>query len=268
MLEYSKKINIGILTFLLGTSVTISFISFVESKFEDEILDSIIERINPNNNLSEEKLIDSTIKFAHSLQELRTSTIGQHNFNSLKTKFFKSSLESFYIGTGACGNHSIFAARLFSKMGFLPKIIHQKNNGYWGAHITLAIPLKNGRLGLTDPLFKHVFVDSNGNIADIHSVKNEWDYFKKQVPAKYDKQYDYQEGYRLTNWDKLGFISRFFYSTGIAICGKQTMELFCIRVYLLDIYQIQFFISILISAFFVFLIYRKTKKSQIKNTTI
>jgi hypothetical protein len=257
--SYNKKYLTGVMLILFGVSVTISINSWMQSQFENEILDSIIEKINPDNKLSEEALIDSSIRMAHFIQERRTMTTGKHNFYSLKTQLFSSTLESFYIGTGACGYYSLFAARLFERMGFNPKIVQQRTHGVWGAHITLAIPLKNGRLGLTDPLYKHVFKDSSGKIADINSVINNWTYYEKHLPPPYDKKYKYQEGYRHTNWDKLGFITKSIYSVGGFVLGKQTMDLLCVRMWFIDPYIIQLYVSALIAGLLLFGIFRISK---------
>lgn len=246
---------------MLGVFVATGISSFIQSEFENEIIDTIINKIDPKNDLSEEALIDSTIHLAHYIQESRTLLTGSHEFESLKTTFFSSTLESFYIGTGACGYYSLFAARLFKRMGFSPKIVQQKTGDVWGAHITVAIPLADGRLGLTDPLFNHVFKDKNGKIADIHSVINEWDYYQGKVPPIYDKKYDYQSGYRHTNWTKLGFISKGIYSIACMVFGKETMETVSIRVTFIDPYYVQAICCLIGSIGCLILLYFLNKKT-------
>lgn len=229
----------------------------MQLEFENEVLDAIIEKINPKRALTDEELlIDKTIHTAYFLQERRTSISGQHNFQSLKTKLFSSSLESFYVGTGACGYYSIFAARLLKRQGLQPKIVQQCVKGVWGAHITLAIPLKNGRLGLVDPLFDHIFKDSAGHIADIKTVEKYWPMFESQLPPRYDKKYCYQESYRHTNWDKFGFVTRGIYSIGCMIFGKETMDLVSLRSVFIDPYEILLYLFAAISIFIIVLLYR------------
>jgi hypothetical protein len=245
--KLSAKAKWSILCLILGISIATSINGWVLREFENEVLDAIIEKINPSKTLKEEELIEKTIHTAYFLQERRTAVSGQHNFQSLKTKLFTSSLESFYIGTGACGYYSIFATRLLKKQGFRPKIVQQRVNGVWGAHITLAVPLKNGRLGLVDPLFDHVFKDTFGHIADIKSVEKHWKMYKSTLSPQYDKKYNYQEGYRHTNWDKLGFITKSIYHIGSFVIGKAAMDLVSLRAYFIDPYEIVFYLSVMIS---------------------
>jgi len=255
-LTLSTKAKWGISWVLLGVSLTTMVNAWVQREFENEILDAIIEQINPSKSLSEEALIEKTIHTAFFLQERRTMIAGKHNFKSLKTKFFTSSLESFYVGTGACGYYSIFATRLLKRQGFQPKIVQQRSNGIWGAHITVAIPLKNGRLGLVDPLYNHVFKDPNGQIADIKSVVKNWQFYDSKVPTQYKKQYNYQEGYRHTNWDKLGFISMSIYKAGCILMGKKSMDLISLRTFFIDPYEIVFYVSMAVSVLIGFGIWR------------
>ena len=76
---------------------------------------------------------------------------------------------------------------------------------------------------LVDPLFNHVFVDSQDRELSALQVKAQWrkslakvtgDYDILQLPAEYDAKYNYQQGFRYTSWDKLGFVSRAAYNFG------------------------------------------------------
>ena len=246
----------GFLWLTLGISISTIVNAWMQLEFENEVLDAIIEKINPKHDLPEEALIEKTIHMAFFLQERRTSVSGQHNFTSLKTKVFTSSLESFYVGTGACGYYSIFAARLLKRQGFHPKIVQQRTYGVWGAHITLAIPLSNQRLGLVDPLFNHVFKDEKGNIADINEVESNWAKFDTLLPPKYAKKYNYQQGYRHTNWDKLGFVTQGIYHLGCFVMGKQQMDLVSLRSIFIDPYEIVLYVFSMLFLTIAYCIYR------------
>jgi len=60
-------------------------------------------------------------------------------------------------------------------------------------------------------------------------AKNWYAYYSKQLLPNYDKTYDYQSGWRFTNWDKFGFLSRSIYQAGVFIYGKEKMDNFSFR---------------------------------------
>ena len=114
---------------LLTLSVTLGVKGLLESELENEILQTIADRIEARTKgQSEEAKIDSAIQLCYFLQERRTLVLSPHTFKSFKATAFRSSLQSFYIGVGACGYYSLFAARVLQKMGYHPKIVQQRVN--------------------------------------------------------------------------------------------------------------------------------------------
>ena len=248
---------------LLGISTTIGVQGIIESEFENDILESIAETIEQRSvGLDETKKIDTAVQVCYYLQERRSEIVANHEFHSLKSNIFESSLQSFYVGTGACGFYSIFTARVFQKLGYRPKIVQQRVNGQWGAHITMLIPLKQAEKSiLIDPLFHHVFTDSNGRPSSIKDVSNQWSYFSKYVPKHYALKYDYQQGWRYTNWDKLGFVSRGAFKIGGILFGKKAMENVCIRMWIIDTYRMQSIFAFSVALFCLIFIYLDFKRS-------
>lgn len=242
---------------LLGIFASIGTQGVVESEFEHEILQTVAENIiSRTKGKSEVAIIDTAIQVCYYLQERRSEILGKHNYNSTKTKFFNSSLQSYYIGTGACGYYSLFAARVFERLGYQPKIVQQRVNGIWGAHITLALPLKQtGKLILVDPLYHHTFKDSGGQLSSIAEVHKHWNaYYAKYLPAQYNPAYDYQQGYRHTSWDKLGIVSRAVYRVLSFTVGQEKTDALSLRMWIIDPYRTLTFMAFLASAFCVLMI--------------
>lgn len=248
---------------LLGISASIGTHGLLESEFENEILETLANNItSKTTGMSEAAIIDTTIQVCYNLQERRSLVFDSHIFKASKASkanHFQSSLQSIYIGTGACGYYSLFAARVFQHLGYKPKIVQQRVNGRWGAHITLAIPSKKTQdLILVDPLFHHTFKDSKGNLSTIEDVHSNWStYYGKNLPANYNPAYNYQQGFRHTNWDKYGFVSRAVYRFMTLTIGQKKTDALSLRMWIIDPYRVQSFLAYLISLICIGMIIRR-----------
>jgi hypothetical protein len=252
-----SPINPSYFWLFLGLFFSIGIRGLLESEYENEILHTVAENIiSKTKGKSETAVIDTAINVCYYLQECRTEILGAHDYSSIKANFLNSSLQSFYIGTGACGYYSMFAARVFEQLGYKPKIVQQCINGQWGAHITLVVPLKQTqKLILVDPLLHHTFKDSGGQLSSIEEVRSNWDtYYAKNLPSYYVKSYDYQQGFRYTNWDKFGYVSRAIYCGLVFTIGQNKTDLICLRMWFIDTYRVQSFLAFLASVFCVLMI--------------
>jgi hypothetical protein len=250
---------------LLGISLAVGVNGLLESQFENEILSNIAEKITEKTEgQSEENQIDTAIALCYELQASRSEILGGDIYHSFKATNFRSSLQSFYIGTGACGYYSLFAARVFQKLGYKPKIVQQRVNNRWGAHITVALPLKSGeKMILVDPLFKHTFRDSQNHLSTLHDVKAHWGtYYSKHTPANYSPSYNYQQGWRHTNWDKYGVVSRSVYKILTFSMGKNRTDALSLRMWIIDAYRVQSVLALLFSALCIGLIAFDWKRSK------
>ena len=242
---------------LLGVSATIGFNGLFESQFENEILSNVAISINEKTKgMGEEDKVETALNLCHYLQIRRSEILGTRTYTSIKASNFRSSLQSFYIGTGACGYYSLFAARVFQKLGYAPRVVQQRVENRWGAHITLVIPLKSsGKWILLDPLFKHSFRDTHNHLSSIHDIKSQWNtYYAKHTPKNYNPLYNYQQGWRHTNWDKFGVVSRAVYKILVFTIGKDKTDALSFRMWIIDAYRIQAIVAFLFSGFFIGLI--------------
>ena len=249
---------------LLGISATISVNGFLESQFENEILGNVAHKIDERTQgMNEEDKIETALNLCHYLQIRRSEILGGQDYSSFKANHLYSSLQSFYIGTGACGYYSLFAARVFQKLGYTPKIVQQRINNQWGAHITLIIPLKSsGKWVLLDPLLKHSFRDASNHLSSIQTVQANWNrYYAQRIPPNYKPEYNYQEGWRHTNWDKFGPFSRMAHKILTFFIGREKTESICFRMYLIDPYKIQGVLGLLFSMAFLGLLMAAFQKS-------
>ncbi len=255
-----------ILWLLLGISSAIGANGLLESQFENEILSNVALSIDEKTKgMGEEDKIEATVNLCHYLQVRRSEILGGRTYTSFKATNFRSSLQSFYIGTGACGYYSLFAARVFQKLGYAPRVVQQRVENRWGGHITLALPLKsNGKWILVDPLFKHSFRDTHNHLSSLHDVRAHWNsYYSKHTPADYNPSYNYQQGWRHTNWDKYGVVSRAVYKVLVFTIGKDKTDALSLRMWIIDAYRVQSMIAFLVSGLCIVLIVIGLKRSNI-----
>jgi hypothetical protein len=251
---------------LLGISSAIGVNGLLESQFENEILSNVALSIDEKTKgMSEEDKIEATVNLCHYLQVRRSEILGGRTYTSFKATNFRSSLQSFYIGTGACGYYSLFAARVFQKLGYAPRVVQQRVENRWGGHITLALPLKsNGKWILVDPLFKHSFRDTHNHLSSLHDVRAHWNsYYSKHTPSDYNPSYNYQQGWRHTNWDKYGVVSRAVYKILVFTIGKDKTDAMSLRMWIIDAYRVQSMIAFLVSGLCIVLIVIGLKRSNL-----
>ena len=255
-----------ILWLLLGISSAIGVNGLLESQFENEILRNVALSIDEKTKgMGEEDKIEATVNLCHYLQVRRSEILGGRTYTSFKATNFRSSLQSFYIGTGACGYYSLFAARVFQKLGYAPRVVQQRVENRWGGHITLALPLKsNGKWILVDPLFKHSFRDTQNHLSSLNDVRAHWNsYYSKHTPSDYNPSYNYQQGWRHTNWDKYGVVSRAVYKVLAFTIGKDKTDAMSLRMWIIDAYRVQSMIAFLVSGLCIVLIVIGLKRSNL-----
>jgi hypothetical protein len=112
--------------------------------------------------------------------------------------------------------------------------------------------LDSGKKFLVDPYFCHSFKDTNNHLSDINDVAKRWnEYYKKNLPENYHLIYDYQNGWRFTNWDKYGNLSRSLYNL-LSYAGVTHLDDFSFRYY---IYGYNRYISLVLGIISILLVF-------------
>jgi hypothetical protein len=217
LLSQLKKGPLKRLLFLFFIVFFLSLILFEFREFvrAQKLVNGIVTKIvtQPNTD-GEIGTVKNTLATVRQLSKPRTDFFqGELNYSD-------DYMEAFFSGSGACGMYSLFTCRLLTEMGYNCRVVQQQVNGVWGGHITLEVDLNRfndalpAKWMLIDPLFNHVFVDSQGVELSALQAKAQWPMMVAKLPAEYDVKYNYQQGFRYTNWDKLGFVSRAAYALG------------------------------------------------------
>ena len=210
-----SNINRLLFSFFSVLFLTLILLELKEYARTKNLVDGIVNKIIAQPNTEGEiGTVKNTLATVRKLSKPRTDFFGGE-FN-----YSDDYLEAFFSGSGACGMYSLFTCRLLTEMGYECRVVQQQVQGTWGGHITLEVNLNRfntaqpDRWMLVDPLFNHVFVDSQHRELSALQVKAQWPMMVAKLPVEYDTKYNYQQGFRYTNWDKLGFVSRAAYNLG------------------------------------------------------
>jgi len=209
---FDKQLWLFIGIIVLSSLFSVEFRDYRRTKkLMDEITAKIHAMPNKQGEIGEVK---------NTLAIVRTLSMPRTRFFHGAFNYSDDYLEAFFSGSGACGMYTLFTCRILHHMGYSCRVVQQQVNHVWGGHITLEVDLNRfnsnqpERWMLIDPLFNWVFLDSHKHELPAQKVKKMWPQLIQQLPAEYDKKYNYQEGYRYTNWDKFGAITRTAYKVG------------------------------------------------------
>lgn len=219
--------------FIAGFLLMFTLLSYSDWKYEDELVHNLAIEVQercPKNDLN--CIVDTAMYYTHLIQDPMKALFSDKEFTSPKLALTRSSFSNFYFGKGACGAYASFFTRLMMHMGYKTKFVILNVGHREGGHIATVIENSPNML-LVDPLSGHIFRDSTGHLADIDSVSKYWNsYYKHHLSAHYEPSYDYQEGWKYTNWDKLGAISKAFYKTSVFFIGKKRTDNISLHYYI------------------------------------
>jgi len=230
--------------FIAGFLLMFTILSYSDWKYEDELVHNLSIEVKErclHQNLS--CVVDTAMHYTHMIQDPMMTLFSDKEFTSPKLALTRSSFSNFYFGKGACGAYASFFTRLMLHMGYKTKFVILNVGHREGGHIATVIE-DGDKLLLVDPLSGHIFRNEKGEMATIDSVSRYWNsYYKLHLPARYEKTYDYQNGWKYTNWDKLGPISKAFYKTSVFFIGKQKTDRLSIHYYIVRLNKSIVFIA-------------------------
>lgn len=219
--------------FIAGFLLMFTLLSYSDWKYEDELVQNLAIEVKercPKNDLN--CIADTAMYYTHLIQDPMMTLFSDKEFTSPKLALTRSSFSNFYFGKGACGAYASFFTRLMMHMGYKTKFVILTVGGREGGHIATVIE-QGSKLLLVDPLSGHIFRNAAGNMVDIDTVSRYWNsYYKYHLSAKYQPSYNYQEGWKYTNWGKLGFISKAFYKTSVFFIGKTRTDNISLHYYI------------------------------------
>src|SRR5450432_175185 len=238
------------LTFLNGFLLASLFYFNMEAKYENELFTAIHSNISSKikNSDPQDSVLSKVMRTCHDLMASRESVFGDKEFGGFKSELLDPASVELETARGACGSFSMVLARILQGYKFPVRIAQMKAYGTFGAHNIVEAKTGHGWVVL-DPLFNVFFVHPSRRLASFAEVRDNWNYFKSQLPPGYDMNYKYTD-VRYSNWNKIPVIFPAIKKILDLTLGKKTADTISIRTYFLRKYKICFYTFLV---FFVFI---------------
>ena len=166
------------------------------------------------------------------------------DMSNMKSDFFQATSVDLMTTKGACGSYSTVLARVLQTYHYPIRIAQMKAGNMYAAHNLVEVETGNGWVVL-DPTYDLCFVRPDNHLASFEDVQDDWNYYAKQVPKDYDFAYHY-EGVRYSNWTKVPILFPAIKKALNFFLGTQKADHISIRSYLLKVYDISFFITLIL----------------------
>jgi hypothetical protein len=256
--------NLYFLTFLNGFLLASIFYFKMEANYENLLFKgikiSIDRKVDFND--TEDSVAIKIMNSCYTLLDNRSHVFdNDESLDGFQVDFLHPATVDLMTAKGACGSYSMVLARVLQNYHYPVRIGQMKANGVFAAHNIIETRLNN-RWVVLDPTFNLYFVRPDNQLAGFEDIKNNWDYYSKQVPANYNHEYKYED-VRYTNWEKIPIVlpaaKRFF---GF-IFGKERIDTFCMRVHFLKLYEIYFYGMLILYIPVFFMTLRRAIKTKL-----
>ena len=255
--------NLYFLTFLNGFLLASLFYFKMEANYEKEIFQAIREDVNSNISLNDpqDSVVVKVMHACHNLLNNRGTVFVDKAFTGIKASILRPTGFDLMTANGACGSFAVVLARIFQGYQFRVRIAQMKAMGIFAAHNIVEVETLHGWVVL-DPLFDVYFSKPDHKLASFADVKNNWDYYKNQLPPGYDNNYRYED-VRYSNWTKIPVVLPAIKKILDLTMGKSKADTISMRIYFLRIYDICFTVTLIISLAVFTLTMRKLIQAKI-----
>ncbi|HEV3224947.1 MAG TPA: hypothetical protein VGZ90_18830 [Puia sp.] len=263
--------NLYFLTFLNGFLLASLFYFKMEANYENELFQAIHSDISSKIKTadSQDSVAVKVMHACHSLMVSRESVFEGKQFQGLKSDLLEPTSIDLMTARGACGSFALVLARVLQGYEFQVRIAQMKSNGVFAAHNIVEAKTGHGWVVL-DPFFNVYFEKPSHQLASFEDVKENWNYYKAQLPPGYDMNFSYED-VRYSNWTKIPVILPAIKKVLDLTLGKEKADGISLRAYFLSKYNICFNIvlTLFILVFtFTFLMLIKAKVFPQKNIPI
>ena len=241
--------NLYFLTFLNGFLLASLFYFKMEANYETELFQAIHSDISSKISISDSQdtVAVKIMHACHSLLVGRESVFEGKQFNGFKADLLEPTSIDLMTARGACGSFSMVLARILQGYKFQVRIAQMKSNGVFAEHNIVEAKTGHGWIVL-DPFFDLYFEKPSHQLASFEDVKDNWNYYKSQLPPGYDMNYRYED-VRYSNWTKIPIILPAIKKILDLTLGKQEADFISIRTYFLSIYDICFDVVLILFIF-------------------
>lgn len=238
--------NLYFLFFLNGFLIATIWYFKIESVYERELYGAIAQHVTRDSmgKHNADTFFIRSLNLANSFEHNRLDVFAGIHLKGIKANIFRPSTLDLVAGNGSCGSASVILARILKSYGYVVRFAQMTVNGKYGGHIVIEVKRENDWI-ILDPLYNLYFKDSTGKFASFDMVSKNINYYKKQFPADYQKDYLF-EGVRYTNWNKVKIIGPMVKSIFNFLLGKEAADQISIRAYIIRIYEVNFKIALLL----------------------
>jgi hypothetical protein len=238
---------------------------YLPQRYEKKVLESYVEyatkEIAFDKNNQEKLALHVMNKMYYAMNECGTKSIDL-KFNWLEVALTSPTMVFGMSKDGACGGYSLVLAQVLQKLGFEIRPLQMKVGNKFGGHIVLEVKI-NEKWCVVDPLYNLSFKNSLNQLASAKDLKQNWNFYKTQLPTGYNSTYKYDD-FRYSNWERFSYFGSFIKNTISLFCGKEKAETFSFRSKFLNPRTLLFKLSLtclVLSSLFI--IYRNVFKKRI-----
>lgn len=234
--------NLYFLTFLNGFMLATLFYFKMEATYERELFAAIRSNVDSKISLkdNQDSIIVQVMHACNTLLSSRSAIFTNQNFDGFKVDLLQPTSIDLMTARGACGSYAMVLARTLENYDFPVRIAQMKANGIFAAHNIVEVETNKG-WAVLDPLFNVYFVKPDHSLASFKDVKNNWDYYKTQLPPDYDMNYRYED-VRYSNWEKIPVVLPGIKKLLDLVLGKEKADTISMRTYFLKMYDLYFYI--------------------------
>jgi hypothetical protein len=236
-------VNNRALFFLNGFLLSTTLYFYMEDSYEKSLFEALASYVKGQKHIkaTDENILLNSLHVIYSLETYRNKVFSNAQFYSAKSSLFHPLTFDLMTANGACGSYTFLLSRILSEFHIPNRIAQMAVKGKYGGHILLEAQTSHG-WAVLDPLYDLCFTRPDGHLASFANVHNNWNYYRKQVPAGYDTTYCY-EGVRYTNWQKIPVVMPFLKKVLTLVWGQERTAFFSLRVLTLRKFHILFWVS-------------------------
>jgi len=241
--------NLYFLTFLNGFLLASLFYFYVEARYEKELFQAIHSDINTKikDADTQDSVIVKAMHTCHELMSNRVTVFEGKQFGGIKSNLLETASMDLMTARGACGSFSMVLARVLQDYKYRIRIAQMKVDGIYAQHNIVEAETAHG-WAVLDPFYDVYFVNRSNKLASFDEVKNNWTYYKNQLPPGYNMEYRYED-VRYSNWTKIPVILPGIKKILDLTLGKQEADAISIRSFFLSKYDFCFNVVLILFLF-------------------
>jgi hypothetical protein len=216
------------------------FYFYSEDSYEKQLFKGIAASISKDlpafNPAKEDSILLRTLDLSYRLLRRRMGIFGNTEFKGINGEMLHPVSFDLMTGKSTCGSGSYVLGRILQEFNMDIRFPQMKVGGEYGGHILVEAKTSDGWKAL-DPIYNLSFKRPDGQLASFKDVRDNWNYYKQQLPSGYNIAYAY-EGVRYTNWNKIPVLMPLLREFLYLVKGKEATDYLSLRSFALRKYNL------------------------------